>query len=315
MRTKNHYLYTVTSLAVFSLSAQASQLNTAPTLDGGLTASIGTFYAQPSSSTASGFNIVQGGTDVTVLEPDTDYDFGIQASLGYIFENTANGIELSYRGISTDNTTSTQGSISLPPPDNGSEYSSAYNQLEYTQNALDLMISQYMDIGDFVQMRFSGGLSYADFEQNQDLSLTDTDVNDSYATNSDFRGLGPRVGIDARYDFGNGLGIVGGASFAYLLGDLDVNSSFSGTGEMIDYRDDSLDNHAVINLRSNLALDYVHFFDNEALSTVGIELGYEIDYYDNVVGEIAVSPTELENDLDTSEASFAGPYLLLKGAF
>lgn len=314
MHTQKYYLYSVTALAILSASAHAEQLNTSPTLEGGITASIGTFYAQPSSTT-SGFSLVEGGTDVTVLEPDTDYDFGIQASLGYIFEGTANGIELSYRGINTSDTTSTQGMISLLPPDGGSEYTTADDKLEYTQNALDLMMSQYMDIGDYMQMRFSGGLSYIDFKQNQSLALANNDVHDSFTTNSDFKGLGPRMGIDARYDFGNGVGIVGGASFAYYLGDLDVNSYIDATGNKIHTAKDDQDNHAVINLRSNLAVDYVYFFDDEERSTLGLELGYEIDYYDNVIGQISPTATSIDNELETIEASFAGPYLLLKGVF
>lgn len=81
-------------LALLSTHAVfAEEFVTAPTLEGGVTAEIGTFYAVPSTS---------GGTYYHDDElNDPEYDLGVDASLGYLFEDSANSVELSYRGLNT----------------------------------------------------------------------------------------------------------------------------------------------------------------------------------------------------------------------
>jgi hypothetical protein len=284
----------------------AEQIVTVPTLEGGINASVGTWYALPSADN----NIIEGGiiTDdnnhTTVERNDGDYGFGWQAALGYVFDETANGIELSYRGLNNDNEESAHGVINDDP----SEMNHTSN---YELTAFDLMLSQFIAIGDSMQMRFLGGLSYVELEQ----ELNETALVDAGRTlhahaqaNSDFSGWGPRVGIDARYDFGQGFGIVGGGSAAYLLGEIDYNNSFfletvnAGTNE------DDHDNHSVTNLRGNLGIDYVFFFEENDLPTAGIELGYQVDYYANAIA------TQTDN-IDTISATFSGPYLNIKGVF
>lgn len=163
------------------------------------------------------------------------------------------------------------------------------------------------------------------------------DITDFSATEtSKFNGLGPRVGMDARYDFGEamaGFGIVGGASLAYYLGDTDLTVDTiesDATGEAspnIETATDNINNHSITNLRANLGIDYVYFFDNEELSTLGIEVGYMVDFYDDAIagfqgvaslnggeansGVVQTSAVSTTND----PLTFSGPYVQLKGVF
>jgi hypothetical protein len=290
-----------------------------PVFEGGVTASIGTFYVTPSAENeyygaSLNSNVEEDISAASVLNVDPGYDFGIQATLGYIFENTANGIELSFRNITTSDSDSAAG-IEL----NGSidEPGDLHSNLGYELNAFDLMISQFIDIGNNMQMRFAGGLAYVELEQTQDTSFEPLDpaATDSAANNkSEFTGWGPRLGIDARYDFGQGFGIVAGGSVAYFLGELTIDSTLFAhdlpNQESLHVQNE-IDSHGVTNLRGNLGIDYVFFFDDEA-STLGLELGYLADYYADGVGNLnGIDFATIDNFATT----FSGPYVNLKGVF
>lgn len=324
----------ITSLTCFISSvAYAEQYVVVPTLEGGVTASIGTFYATPSTGDYNYANGVildsDSGAFPAYSKPiynETDYDFGFEATLGYLFEETANGIELSYRGLHSSNDDSVSiddggfDSIDIPGGNPGiGPYEYASNELTYDFNTIDLMISQFVNFGDFVQMRFSGGLAYAYIKQKSQTTFLGDGQEGSQKTESKFSGLGPRVGTDGRYDFGDGFGIVGGLSLAYLLGSLDSNNQFYDQTNVVEdwnYQED-VDSHAVLNVRANLGVDYVYFLNNDEGSTIGLELGYLADYYVEAVNEITGGEEAFQYGASSvlQSASFAGPYVNLKGVF
>lgn len=84
------YIFVFCSLASL---AQAQQAVTVPELEGGFTASIGTFYAQPSTNNQNP-SFPSGTID---LNNNQDHQFGTQGSIGYIFDNSSNGVEVSNR--------------------------------------------------------------------------------------------------------------------------------------------------------------------------------------------------------------------------
>jgi hypothetical protein len=370
MKGKKLFLYSLGSLAVLSATAvSAQEIATAPSLEGGWSGMLGGFLFVPSTNDQA-YDIINNqneinDSDATYLNSYTvndnfDYDTGWQAAIGYVFDNTANGIELSYRSFNSSQDFGPTGpqtfdDVVTPIFEEGT-FNSKEGIYANTNNQYqnwDLMISQFLDIGTHVQMRFLGGLSYlSDLKQtrknnvylesgtgviNGDFTnFSDVDVYEE--ASSKYSGLGPRIGIDARYDFGEdlaGFGIVGGASLAYFLGDLknDLNSSYKGcyesappppsvaqdcTGEGVPLpfdtgynATDQNDNHAVTNLRANLGIDYVYYFEDQDLPTLGLELGYEVDTFLNGIGSIAADGSEVA----VSDVTFSGPYLNLKGVF
>lgn len=334
-RTTNKlFLYSLTSLAVMGASAAyAEQLATAPTLEGGVTAMIGTWAAVPSADGQDYGVHNDNNGNVHVLEVNPDTSWGLDASLGYVFEDTANSIELNYRLLNTDDSDNqdTTGDDFIYSPLLDTRSDSAESSLTYELNGLDLMFNQFLDVGRSVQMRFAVGASYLNLEREKSSSFYNVD-NESQADslsvkeNSDYSGIGPRAGVDARYDFGNGFGILGGGSVAYYVGDMDFKNTCSGVdsegsidtcgnlnGTPNEVSDD-IDNHGVTNLRANVAIDYVYFMENEE-STLGIELGYQFDYYADAIHELYLENGSAPELSDTHSVSFSGPYLNLKGAF
>lgn len=357
MKGKKLFLYSLGSLAILSSSAVfAQEIATAPTLEGGWSAMVGTFYALPSTSDNTyaparnlSFN-PDGSVNVGSypINVDNDYDFGFKAGFGYVLPGTANSIDLSYRSFSStdDDAASLNFKLAefiIPAPVNDPERELSSSQKNKYED-WDLMFSQFLDIGRHVQMRFSGGLSYLSelsqtksnfydveyFEVDEFTQAVDLDANQ----NSNFSGLGPRIGADARYDFGDlmaGFGIVGGFSVAYLLGDMDSTADAytflgidlpAGPDFGIDLAEfhaaNTNENHSVTNLRGNLGVDYVYFFDNENKTTLGIEIGYEVDSYINGISQISAvgnNSVAIATDANVSDITFQGPYADLKMVF
>lgn len=239
---------------------------------------------------------------------------------GYVFDDTANSIEAYYRGLSSSDTEN----YTVEQINFGDAAFS--DKIKYDLETGDLMLTQFVNMGDFMQMRFLGGLSYLFLERKKSISAESLETADTEAELSEkskFSGFGPRVGVDARYDFGgDGFGIVGGASLAYFLGTVKTTSPIyfehEGTTIVDETGKDQDDNHNVTNLRANLAIDYVYYMDEDDhdYPTFGIELGYQVDYYADAILVSEQSATGVGGlAYETSSVSFSGPYLDIKAAF
>ncbi len=336
-RTANKlFIYTLSSIAVLASCLAAAETRViAPSLEGGMTATVGTFYVAPSADTQDyALQSFIGGTYLSntgnIVEVNPGYNFGFEAALGYIFADTANGVELLYRTVEThDNDSVYNADETIYSPIFDDDYTGATSSLKYELNAIDLMFNQFINLGQAVQMRFSAGASFVDLEKKQNSKFNDDDDDaDLFQNNSKYNGVGPRVATDGRYDFGQGFGIVGGASLAFFTGDMDVHDTFSSFDSIgVQKVKDDLDNHIVTNLRGNLGIDYVYFFNDDELSAVGIELGYMVDYYADAITQLNYADVggEYTKDLadytsylgssDSNSLTFSGPYLNLKGAF
>jgi hypothetical protein len=245
--------------------------------------------------------------------------------------------------MDTDDHSSASGADNLFSPVLGfDEQFLINNELDYDLNAVDLMLSQAVRIGTHkqVHINFSAGASYVNLEQRKSSQYFfddgDGDANDYDIVNtkSEFNGFGPRIAADGRYCFGNGFGFLAGGSLGYFIGDMDVNSTTGTISDTdIPTQDDEShrtttddpDNHGVTNLRANLAVDYIYTLANTKKSTIGLEIGYQIDYYADAINEIVHASADENFNTDTStpqgigseshSLSFSGFYANLKGTF
>ncbi|MGA2655496.1 MAG: Lpg1974 family pore-forming outer membrane protein [Gammaproteobacteria bacterium] len=302
-----HFSFLTSLVLAVPVLVYAEETVTIPSFEGGVSASIGAWYAVASSDVTQQPDSGLEEPPVPNANFNGDYDFAWQASIGYIFEETANGIDLFYRGIHNESSET----LYVNPPGDETVIPDDVT-VTYELNSFDLMLSQFVNLGDFMQMRFLGGLAYVDLERKDHVQsygpTSDDFVGDS---KSKFQGLGPRISLDSRYGFDEaleGLGIVGGGSLAYYIGELKYNS-VAHAGVHPENRVYDKDNHSVINLRANLGLDYVYFFEDEEESTLGLELGYQMDFYDEAGAQ---NPSISTN---AASISFSGPYLNLKSVF
>lgn len=337
--------HTLTLFAAMSLltSAYADDPVTAPKLSGGWVASIGTFYMLMSADNQDYVAGVEktsiNGTLIQTLNAitnDSGYDFGFEASLGYIFKNTSNGLEASYRGLNTGNSDSTTGNLTINDlPIGIAIISSAENDLDYNYDDADLLFTQYLNLGHHMQMRLGAGVAYLNLKQVKHTTysgqvspdgVTYAPATISQKNTSHYTGWGPRLGADARYALNKNFGLLAGVSTAFFLGSLDLKTTFSAQtskgNQTLPSQTDNGDNEDVFNVSANVAIDYLYTLNNDSRTTIGIELGYRADFYDDGVGEIAENVSSnpsgtVLNEYITNfyDVTLSGPYLDIKAAF
>ncbi|CDZ75748.1 Legionella pneumophila major outer membrane protein precursor [Legionella massiliensis] len=147
---------------------------------------------------------------------------------------------------------------------------------------------------------------------------------------SKYNGYSPRLGIDSRYEFGRGFGFIAGRSVAYYRGKMDYQDINALPSSPFPFPQgaDRIDHHGVVNLRGKIGVDYVYQF--QSTSTVGLELGYQADNYNNVFTDLctgarfpmapndpagATNPVYINSVVRNLSSSLDGFYVNLKATF
>lgn len=204
-----------------------------------------------------------------------------------------------------------------------SKADSANGKISFKLDAFDLEFSQHINMGCLSGMRLFWGASHHTLEQNTELGYVVNEIPDQQSGKSqvasfksDFRGYGPRFGLDMDYYLGHSFGLVGQVSTTVLFGNLDsrYTTSVSPADKKLNLR---YKNRSIVvpALDLKLGLDYTMCFCNGNSSELRFELGYWVKHYFDAVNQINVS--DGENDLVTSNTlnsvSFHGLYLTLEG--
>lgn len=132
--------------------------------------------------------------------------WGFKLALGYEF-NTGNDLNVNWSHLDTDTDT-------IP----GSSLAFASNSIlsgDTQWDAFNAELGQHVDVSANKKIRFHGGAQYAQLKSH----LTHF-VNGSYASNwnSEFSGIGARIGMDMNYLFANGLSVYAKGATALLVG-------------------------------------------------------------------------------------------------
>lgn len=179
------------------------------------------------------------------------------------------------------------------------ELESAKGSYDVDYTKIDFEAGQAIKIGhDSVILRFHAGLRYADLDTKFAVTYHETsgDYNASAVAESDFDGLGPRMGIDGAWHVSNGFSVVAEASAALLVGDVSATQKYEDhdTATPADYsfaHRVSYDNKVVPNLEMRLGVNYQHHFSNNA--EMNLQVGYQATNYFDVDYKFSDSGTDV----------------------
>jgi hypothetical protein len=328
----------VNSFAAFPTNSQPNTLThtgvNVPCFDGGLTFGLAGLYLKPSTSSGLDYALISqyddsnGRWSSSYRSVNPDHHLGYRVNIGYVFPGTGNDVNLSYTNYNNDNKDSIKGSnlFATAFPE---RYLAANSKAKFEYQAVDFDFGQHMNIGCNTQIRFFGGLRYADLESrfNTDyldvrpqVSEPELDHINFYTTQkSEFHGIGPRFGVDTRYRLGHGFGVVGQLATALLVGESNHNqydydlvahyNSDYDIKEGVAYKFDD-QTRVVPNLTAKLGLDYSYRFQNCNHTKVTLEAGYQVDHYFNSIDRLSVNAAQPEiRTRSTIDTSFEGPYL------
>lgn len=182
-------------------------------------------YLQPAYDVDYGYGpytFNAGNTTYNDIDPEWGWGFKLEGSYHF---STGNDLNLNWYHWNRRTTNNYSGvffdGIGFPL--------FAGARFEPKWDAVNFEFGQHVDFGEFKDIRFHAGLQYARIEH--EISTAGTFGVPApfgfpffFSAESEFRGIGPRVGIDMTYNFLNGFAIYGNGATAILVGDSDFNT-------------------------------------------------------------------------------------------
>lgn len=180
-------------------------------------------YLKPVYTSEHGYvDSVNNAAVISYADSDLDWDWGFRLEGSYHF-STGNDLTVNWTYFSNKSDFSVLNGVA-----NFNNLVGAHRlQWEPTFNAVNVEMGQHVDFGEMKNIRFHGGLQYANIETS--LRARTVVGNATLAlSKSTFSGLGPRTGMDMSYDFGNGFAVYGNGAAAILVGNSDFDASIAG---------------------------------------------------------------------------------------
>lgn len=253
-----------------------------------------------------GYGITDGGSYRSL---DSDWDWGFRLEGSYHF-STGNDITLTWMHYNVDNQHG-QFSGVIPVTPVFSLEVPYQLQTENTFDQVNLIMGQSVDFGLIKDIRFYGGLQYADIRvdaNNHFLSVpaplpaTITRV-DQYH-NTDFNGVGPVVGIDYAYSMTHGISLTANSAVSLLYGTGRFNEGYLYSNVLIPASAFGSKKMVVPGLEAKLGITYTHVMSDGSLN---IEGGYQVINYFN-----ALQTNGINSQPGFSDYGLYGPYLGVK---
>jgi len=321
------------ALIALGLSAPAFADSTVlvPSQHGGFKVGVDALYLRPTNSDLNYATVIEPNSSFTSgfqrnAYVDPSYDWGFYAQIGYLFPCTGNDLTLGYTYLRSDETDSvvagTAGTIGVLPLAFviDGPFGSAVGKSKFNLNVVDLDGGQRFTTGAY-DMRMFAGLRYANIDHHLQTLANPTSV-DGISGNqefkSQFRGLGPRIGVDGRYCLSSGFGVDANLSTALLVSHIDAHydgaTTSDGTTTQFESKNGT-ENRLVPVLEAKLGVDYTYIMDCRCKSALAFEAGYQATNYFNAVDHaraVDSSGTEFAYQNTTSDIGFDGIYLGVK---
>ncbi len=249
-------------------------------------------------------------------EATNEWDWGYRLEGSYHF-NTGNDATVTWIHYQNDSTSDGFAGL-IPFSPLAAPLVSSYGLADDSYfNQVNLVLGQHADFGLVKKMRFFGGLQYVNIHDTaiayfvhspaQLIPVGITAVNQYEKT--DFKGVGPVVGIDYSYDLTNEFSVTATGAGSILYGNNRVNYGYVGnpTGAIL------LDHYGskstvVAGLEAKLGVNYAYPMAQGVLNLQG---GYQVMNYFNAVQTIGINGFVSPN-IANSDYGLYGPYFGVK---
>lgn len=329
------------SLALMTLSLSAPVLAgsgspfavTVPNQQGGFTVGADLLYLRPSAPNNSYNAVIGSDTDpsalglafpVTINNLNPGYHWSFDLMAAYRIPCTGNDISLTWTHLGNINDSKST-TVPFDITDIPGTTLTAESNAKFKYDAVDLDLGQRVNIGDYFNLRLLAGVRYADLQQNVNNfysivnPIIDPPVGLALAIDqsSEFKGIGPQMGLEGRYCFGYGFGIDASSTLSAIVGRVDSDAQINVAGPLAGLAppdsltiniDQDRKTRVVPALDANLGVDYTFNLNNCSRSSIVVQAGYKVIHYWNV-SHILFNNAGPNN---ATSISFDGPYVGIK---
>ncbi|OGV28725.1 MAG: hypothetical protein A3E88_05135 [Legionellales bacterium RIFCSPHIGHO2_12_FULL_35_11] len=281
-------------------------------------------YFQPNvGGTSAGISktISTGAGQSVDLGRNPKWGWGWMIEGSYHF-NTGNDLNLNWWHVGTNRSGGFNGSATvavdlLDPPVSAATttVNRATAKVSPKWDAVNLEFGQHVDFGENKSIRFHGGFEFARLTADTTFRMSGSSTTAAGATPSfsivstnspSYNGFGPRLGADAGYDWGNGLGIYAKGAMALLAG----TSKFSTTSTNVltthSVTTNSSTNTVVPELEGKLGANYTYAM---AQGDITLDVGWMwINYFNTIRSQ----SHQLLDAPDVGDFGLQGVYFGLK---
>jgi hypothetical protein len=217
-------------------------------------------------------------------------------------------------GTTTTATSSNEATYALTT----GETATAEAKQNINYSIFDANLGQYHDITEMLRARLFAGIQYGkvdlDVDNTYALTVAPLAAFDNY--DSSFSGWGPELGMDLEYKVWHTIGVVGHFAAAFLIGQQETESYVYN--DSIPATQASIATESVARLiptiNAKLGANWNVPYAYEKIS-FGIEAGYQVAYYWNVIDEVQYPAYSDAVQHNYSNYGNMGPYLNLTAMF
>ena len=257
-------------------------------------------YLQPSLSSHS-FIGTRAGANGTLdyLRANPNYAWGFKLEGSYHY-GQGNDVDLNWYHVSKTRNATIYPDVDLLTRD---VVEPIRTTVKPQWDAVNLEFGQHVDFTESTSARFHAGLAYVRVENQRNGYLLTTTA-DRYNTTMKYNGVGPRLGMDNMYDWGNGFGIYGNAAMALFTGQSKFNSAaYDAAGQVLGSNGSTTS--VVPELEAKLGAKYTYAMAQGDLS---LDIGWMwVNYFH---GQQFGTP--LVADVKDTDFGLQGPYVGLK---
>ncbi|KTD14006.1 Lpg1974 family pore-forming outer membrane protein [Legionella israelensis] len=176
---------------------------------------------------------------------------------------------------------------------------------------VNLVMGQHTDVGLFKNIRFYGGLQYADIrvDASNNFLITPTLLVAAGVRavrqyhNTDFNGVGPVIGIDYAYNLTDGFSVTANSAMSILYGTGRFSDGYLFSNDLIPVANYGSKKMVVPSLEAKLGVNYAF---SMAEGVLNLEAGYQAVNYFNALQTRGLNATGTPTN---SDYGLYGPYL------
>lgn len=245
-----------------------------------------------------------------IAQINNNWDWGFRAEGAYEF-NTGNDLNVNWTHINGR----MKQSFPIGSAFNiAAQFTDGQYELTRTDNLdeVNAVLGQHVDVSAVNKLRFYGGLQYANIRAQADnfypVSTSQLASSTNYYDNSDYKGLGPVLGLDYAYDATSEISLVANAAMSVLYGTSRMSTGFvlNPTGAVPFSRYASTKT-VVPGFEAKLGANYAYSMPE---GTLNLQAGYQASEYLNALQgqsmQVATHPVEFV------DFAVYGPYFGLK---